>query len=233
MESNDLNHRKIRSFSDIRALCNRNDTVVTLCGGGLDSAHLLAQLAKLDVHLVALSVECRRRLRYRKILRLSEKVWCRYYATRLQERVRRGVRVPVDSCGGKYLGQHPISASLSRPLIARVGVEFARSVGAKILLHTANQSQNSLRRLDGAISDLGFEGYFGTPYEVDGLSRGGKLLQLQEEFGIAEFANRMVSTDTNLWCRELEVELSTIPRNSKSMKICINGLSHPRRRQAS
>jgi argininosuccinate synthase len=83
-------------------------------------------------------------------------------------------------------------------------VELARSVGAKCLLHTANQSQNSLRRLNGAISDLGFDGYYGSPYEFDALSRDFKRLELQESFGISGFANRYLSTDTNLWCREFE-----------------------------
>jgi argininosuccinate synthase len=57
MGSDYMNQRKVRSFSDIEELCHHNDTIVTLCGGGLDSAFLLAQLSKLDVHLVALSVD--------------------------------------------------------------------------------------------------------------------------------------------------------------------------------
>jgi argininosuccinate synthase len=61
-----------------------------------------------------------------------------------------------------------------------------------------------LRRLNGAISDLGFEGYFGSPYEFDALSRDFKRLELQEAFGISGFENRLISTDTNLWCREFE-----------------------------
>ena len=57
MGSDYMNHRKIRSFSDVEKLCRHNDTIVTLCGGGLDSAYLLAQLSKLDVNLMALSVD--------------------------------------------------------------------------------------------------------------------------------------------------------------------------------
>jgi argininosuccinate synthase len=61
-----------------------------------------------------------------------------------------------------------------------------------------------LRRLNGAISDLGFEGYFGSPYEFDALTRDFKRLELREAYGISGFANRITSTDTNLWCREFE-----------------------------
>ena len=204
MGSDYLNRRKIRSFSDIEQLCQRNDTIVTLCGGGLDSAYLLAQLSRLDANLVALSVDVGDDFDIQNFSSIADEF--RVDINRLdcrKEFVEEFV-YPSILAGGRYLGQHPISASLTRPLIARVGVEFARSIGAKFLLHTANQSQNSLRRLNGAISDLGFEGYFGSPYEFDALTRDFKRLELQEAFGISGFANRLTSTDTNLWCREFE-----------------------------
>jgi argininosuccinate synthase len=204
MGSDFANNRKIRSFTDIEELCTPNDTIVTLCGGGLDSAYLLAQLAKLDVHVVALSVDIGDDFDIGQFSYIADKF--DVHVTRVDYRREFAEEFVHASilAGGRYLGQHPISASLSRPLIARVGVELARSVGAKCLLHTANQSQNSLRRLNGAICDLGFEGYFGSPYEFDALSRDFKRLELQENFGIAGFANRYLSTDTNLWCREFE-----------------------------
>lgn len=204
MGSDHMEKRKIRSFSDIEELCHRDDTVVTLCGGGLDSAYLLAQLSRLDVHVIALSVDLGDDFEIERFSSIADKFDVRI--VRLDHRnefVEEFVR-PSILAGGRYLGQHPISASLSRPLIARVGVDFARSVGAKCLLHTANQSQNSLRRLNGAISDLGFESYYGSPYEFDALSRDFKRLELQESFGIVGFEHRLLSTDTNLWCREFE-----------------------------
>jgi argininosuccinate synthase len=204
MGSDYLNDRKVRSFSDIEESCHPNDTIVTLCGGGLDSAYLLAQLAQLDVHVVALSVDLGDDFDIKHVSSIADNF--DVHITRLDYRkefVEEFV-YPSILAGGRYLGQHPISASLSRPLIARVGVEFARSIGAKFLLHTANQSQNSLRRLNGAISDLGYEGYFGSPYEFDALSRHFKRLELQESFGISGFSDRLTSTDTNLWCREFE-----------------------------
>src|ERR1700754_3503837 len=204
MGSDYMNHWKVRSFSDIEQLCQRNDTIVTLCGGGFDSAYLLAQLSRLDANLVALSVDVGDDFDIQNFSSIADEF--RVDINRLdcrKEFVEEFV-YPSILAGGRYLGQHPISASLSRPLIARVGVEFARSVGAKCLLHTANQSQNSLRRLNGAISDLGFEGYYGSPYEFDALPRDFKRLELEESFGISGFANRLISIDTNLWCREFE-----------------------------
>lgn len=204
MGSDYLKQRKIRSFSDVEQLCHHNDTIVTLCGGGLDSAYLLAQLAKLGVDVVALSVDLGDDFDAQHFSYIARKLDVDVVRLDCRKEFAEEFVYASILAGGKYLGQHPISASLSRPLIARVGVEFARSVGAKFLLHTANQSQNSLRRLNGAISDLGFEGYFGSPYEFDALSRDFKRLELQENFGISGFANRISSTDTNLWCREFE-----------------------------
>lgn len=204
MGSDHMDKRKIRSFSDIEELCHRDDTVVTLCGGGLDSAYLLAQLSRLDVHVIALSVDLGDDFGLEQFSSIADKFDVRIVRLDHRNEFVEEFVGPSILAGGRYLGQHPISASLSRPLIARVGVDFARSVGAKCLLHTANQSQNSLRRLNGAISDLGFEGYYGSPYEFDALSRDFKRLELQESFGIVGFEHRLLSTDTNLWCREFE-----------------------------
>lgn len=204
MVADDINHRKVRSFSDIEKLCHHNDTIVTLCGGGLDSAYLLAQLSKLDVRLIALSVDIGDDFDIEQFSYFADKFDVNVTRLDCRKEFVEEFVYPSVLAGGRYLGQHPISASLSRPLIARAGVEFARSVDAKCLLHTANQSQNSLRRLNGAISDLGFEGYFGSPYEVDALARDFKRLELREAFGISGFANRLTSVDTNLWCREFE-----------------------------
>jgi argininosuccinate synthase len=199
-----MNVRRIRSFPDIEAACHPGSTIVALCGGGLDSAHLLARLAKYDVRVVALSVDVGDEFDIDTFSRIASKVNAK--VVRLDRRndfFNEFVR-PSVLAGGRYFGQHPISASLSRPLIARVGVEYARSIGAECLLHTANQSQNSLRRLNGAISDLKFEGCYGTPYELDAQSRNLKRMELQKVFGEVGFADRPVSTDTNLWCREFE-----------------------------
>jgi len=45
--------------------------------------------------------------------------------------------------------EHPISASLSRPLLAKIAYEQAQSYGIDLIIHTANPTQNSLRRFDG------------------------------------------------------------------------------------
>jgi argininosuccinate synthase len=138
MGSDYMNYRKVRSFSDIEELCHRNDTIVTLCGGGLDSAYLLAQLAKFDVHVVALSVDLGDDFDIELFSYIADKFDVDIARLDYRKEFVEEFVYPSILAGGRYLGQHPISASLSRPLIARVGVEFARSVGAKCLFHTAS-----------------------------------------------------------------------------------------------
>lgn len=130
-----MNHRKVRSFSDIEELCHRNDIIVTLCGGGLDSAYLLAQLSKLDVQIVALSVDVGDDFNIEQFSCIANKFGVEITRLDYKKEFVEEFVYPSILAGGRYLGQHPISASLSRPLIARVGVEFARSVGAKCRAH--------------------------------------------------------------------------------------------------
>src|ERR1700752_2271802 len=108
MGSDYVNYRKVRSFSDIEELCHHNDTIVTLCGGGLDSAYLLAQLAKLDVHVVALSVDLGDDFDIEHFSRIADNF--DVDVTRLdykKEFVDEFV-YPSILAGGRYLGQHPI-----------------------------------------------------------------------------------------------------------------------------
>ena len=60
-----------------------------------------------------------------------------------------------------------------------------------------------MRRLNGAISQLGYDGYFGTPYEYSAISREAKLAELTA-MGLGRFQARGTSGDANLWCREFE-----------------------------
>jgi argininosuccinate synthase len=112
--------------------------------------------------------------------------------------------LPAIRAHAVYLDVHPISASLSRPLMARRAMREAAGLGAGVVLHTANRSQNSLRRLNGALAQLGFDGAYGSPYEHSIIAREDKLAQLVP-FGIdPQLARRSHSGDSNLWCREFE-----------------------------
>ena len=116
--------------------------------------------------------------------------------------VESSVRFALKS-HAKYLSSYPISSSLSRPIMAKIAIDYAKEIGAVAILHTANQSQNSLRRLNQSIEMLEFKGFYGSPYEYSALSRKEKAETLTS-VGLSFYAERSLSGDANLWCREFE-----------------------------
>jgi argininosuccinate synthase len=91
-------------------------------------------------------------------------------------------------------------------------MRIAADVGASCILHAANRSQNTLRRLNGAFSLLGYPGRYGTPYDLGPIDREQKALELQE-LGFDYMSTRVASVDSNLWCREFESGILDDPEN--------------------
>lgn len=104
----------------------------------------------------------------------------------------------------QYMGIYPISSSLSRPLIARLAAEQAEILGCDAILHTANQSQNSLRRLNGALHQLNFTGFTGSPYEYSALSREEKIQALaQADLVSIKARDPLYLTDRDGWEKQI------------------------------
>jgi argininosuccinate synthase len=196
-------HGLIRTFDDLAA-ADPDAPVVTLFSGGLDSAYLLYRLRQAgfqEVH--AFSVDLGDDETSADKLRITDLIGARLHMVDGRERFAAEFVRPAIAAQATYLGNHPISSSLSRPLIASLAVDFAASVGARVLLHTANRSQNTLRRLNGAIRLLGFDGIFGSPYDLDPVDRERKIRELAGT-DLRAMTTRLVSFDSNLWCREFE-----------------------------
>ncbi|MEU5639712.1 argininosuccinate synthase-related protein [Streptomyces milbemycinicus] len=195
----------IRSFSDLATgVLDQNLPVVTLFSGGLDSTYLLYRLRRSghrDIHAISVDVGGDETPEEKQ--RIADRLGIELHIVDARETFAHEFVLPAISAQAVYLNTHPISSSLSRPLMARIAVEMAQNMGASTILHTANQSQNTLRRLNGAISLLGFPGRFGSPYELDPVDRAQKIEELKDA-GLDEMADRIVSGDSNLWCREFE-----------------------------
>ncbi|WP_241002939.1 argininosuccinate synthase-related protein [Streptomyces sp. CB01881] len=197
--------RLVRSFRDITG----GDTdlrrpVVTLFSGGLDSTYLLYRLARAGATDVrAISVGLGGDEQAAQLQRIADKLGVQVQVTDAREEFVDEFVRPAIAAHAVYLDTHPISSSLSRPLIARVAVGAAREHDAQMILHTANRSQNTLRRLNGALELLGFQGRFGSPYDLNPVDREVKIKELQS-VGLDEMAERSASGDSNLWCREFE-----------------------------
>ncbi|WP_457032519.1 argininosuccinate synthase-related protein [Kitasatospora sp. P5_F3] len=198
-------NRRIRSFRQLSTdALPAQAPVVTLFSGGLDSSYLLLRLKNAgfqDIH--ALSVELGGDETSAQKQRIADELGVRLHVVDgRQIFADEFVRAAIVS-QAVYLGTHPVSSTLSRPLIAQFAVELAGQLGAAAILHTANRSQNTLRRLNGALDLLGFEGAYGSPYDLDPVDREVKIQELKE-VGLAQMSERVVSGDSNLWCREFE-----------------------------
>ncbi|MEU0387414.1 argininosuccinate synthase-related protein [Streptomyces chartreusis] len=193
----------IRSFSQLEDLAP-GQPVVTLFSGGLDSSYLLLRLRRMgvrDVHAVSVDIGEDESSHYKR--QVAEALGAELHILDRRREFADRYVAPAIAAQAVYLGIHPVSSTLSRPLIADSAVELARDLGAQAVLHTANRSQNTLRRLNGALRLLDYEGAFGSPYDLDPVSREEKLAALRAA-GVDLLAGRIVSGDSNLWCREFE-----------------------------
>ncbi|MFF4923321.1 argininosuccinate synthase-related protein [Kitasatospora sp. NPDC001261] len=205
-------HRLIRSFRQLTTdALPAEAPVVTLFSGGLDSSFLLLRLKNAGFRNVhALSVDLGEDETSEQKQQIADELGVRLHVVD-----GRGafadefVRAAIVS-QAVYLGTHPVSSTLSRPLIARFAAELAEELGAAAVLHTANRSQNTMRRLNGALELLGFDGAYGSPYDLDPVGREVKIQELKEA-GLARMSERVVSGDSNLWCREFESGLLDDP----------------------
>lgn len=195
--------RQIRSLNDLIVVAKQCKQVLTLFSGGLDSTYVLKYLANSGCRVTALSINLGDGTNYDDLERITKHFGAKLAVIDGRQTFANDALLPAIRANARYMGVYPVSSSLSRPIVARYAIELAAQLGCEAIVHTANQSQNSLRRLNGAICQLGFEGYFGTPYEYSAISREDKIKELKQ-LGLAQFQARGVSGDANLWCREFE-----------------------------
>jgi argininosuccinate synthase len=211
-------HQYIRSFDDLDFVTQRTECVLTLFSGGLDSTYVLKELSKKNsCTVIALTVDLGDGVNREDIAALA----ARFGATSIiidgQERFAQDAVLPALRCNARYMSMYPISASLSRPIICKFAVDIAKQNGCDAIIHTANQSQNSLRRINGALAQLGFKGFYGSPYEYSAVSREQKIKEL-ENIGLDRFGARGTSGDSNLWCREFESGSLDNPENFQALE---------------
>ncbi|SHN92628.1 Argininosuccinate synthase [Bathymodiolus heckerae thiotrophic gill symbiont] len=171
--------------------------------GGLDSSYLLARLSKMEFRkIIAVAVDLGEEDN-QNLSMITDKLGVELKIIDAKVYFAKNSVIPAIQAQAIYLNMFPVSSSLSRPVIAKKSMQVAIDNDCDVLLHTANQSQNSLRRLNGSIQSLKFDGYYGSPYEYSAISRKEKAKFL-EKFGFSFLTNRKLSGDENLWCREYE-----------------------------
>lgn len=196
--------KKIRSFDDILTIQDKSAPIVTLFSGGLDSSYLLSYLYEAGFSQVyALCVDLGDDIDRAQLVETAQQFNANLVIEDQRETFANEYVAPALKAHACYLKMFPISSSLARPLIAQVAVQLGKRLNATAVLHTANLSQNSLRRLNTAIRASGFNGLYGSPYEYSALSRDDKATALAR-YGLSYYTGRKLSGDANLWCREFE-----------------------------
>ena len=195
----------LHSLNDIYSSIRKNDLIVVLYSGGLDGTYLLSKLKEEGyTNLLALHIDIEDTYSFSKIHKRLKDLKIKYQILPLTNEFVENYILNSIYSQAKYLGGHPLSASLSRPLIAQKAIEYLNSKQTKVgaLLHTSNSSQNSLRRFNTAIKNLNYEHPFGSPFEKSHLSREEKLKYLQRKNIALDLHTH--SEDSNIWCREFE-----------------------------
>lgn len=188
--------KRVLSGGDARPVC--------LFSGGLDGTYLLYLLSKHGCKdVTALTVDVGGELDPEAVQYVCMQMGVRSLILDRREELAQDFVIPAIAAQGAYLGGHPISASLTRPLMAKIACEVAAEQGCNVVIHTSNRSQNSLRRFNGALSALGFAGDFGSPFDQGSISREDKLRELRAA-GVKLPVSRSASSDSNFWSREFE-----------------------------
>jgi argininosuccinate synthase len=208
-----MKRARINSLDSLRAFVTPGSRPLCLYSGGLDGSYLLYYLTRRVGcrGVTALTLDLGGDLDAVAIGSLCERLGVAWRPEVRRAEFAEQFVLPAIRAHATYLGGHPICASLSRPLMAKTACEVARELACDIILHTSTRSQNSLRRFNGALSDiaagaepcLGFDGTFGSPFEESSVSREQKREEL-EAAGIRLFHDRICSIDSNLWGREFE-----------------------------
>lgn len=193
----------IKSFDDLKYLKNK-PRIACLDSGGLDSAYLITKLVNdydIDINVITVNVGQEDTIP----VSISPKVERRLTRFNFDARDEfcKDFVIPLLHAHGVYGKQHPLSASLSRPLIAKILVDHALQYDISTILHAATPSQNSMRRFNGAIESLKYSGRWGSPYLEDNCTREEKASYVIQHGGYVP-GTRSFSLDTNIFCREFE-----------------------------
>jgi argininosuccinate synthase len=190
----------IESFNCIQPLKIKRPIV--LFSGGLDSTYLITYLKKeLNINPIALRVNVGQS-DLENVSLINQLGVHEYLHEGLKEFTEGFINKSIQN-GGRYGDGHYLSASLTRPFIAQVAYNLALKEGSNCILHSAVPTQNSLRRFNNSLEYLNFEGYYGSPFSVEDLTRDEKIQYLHKH-GIKINKKRVFSFDTNIWCREFE-----------------------------
>ncbi|MEM2155750.1 MAG: argininosuccinate synthase [Candidatus Jordarchaeales archaeon] len=195
---------KIASFS---ASPGEVDLCVLLYSGGLDTSCMLKWIQEYyDADVISLTLNLGQSKDFREIEEKARRLGVKkHYTIDAREEFVRDFVFPAIKANALYQDAYPISTSLSRPLIAKWGVEIARREGADAIAHGCTGKGNDQVRFAVTISTLAPDLKIIAPVVEWNLSRD-QAIEYAKKHGIPIPVNidSPYSVDENLWGRSIE-----------------------------
>lgn len=183
------------------------DLCVLLYSGGLDTSCMLKWLQEnysTDVITVTLNVGQAKD--FKEIENKAKKLGVKkHYTIDAKEEFVKEYIFKAIKANALYQDAYPISSSLSRPLIAKWGVEVAKKEGAKAIAHGCTGKGNDQVRFSITINTLAPDMKIIAPVVEWGMNREDEIAYAEEKgIPIPVTVNSPYSIDENLWGRSIE-----------------------------
>ncbi|MGE5587091.1 MAG: argininosuccinate synthase [Clostridia bacterium] len=191
----------------MKAACKSARKVVLAYSGGLDTSVAIRWIKErysAEVIAVAVDVGAKKDLDFIKEKALKVGA-CRSYVVDARREFLEDYAFKSLKANGLYEGKYPLSAALSRPLIAKILVDIARAEGADAVAHGCTGKGNDQVRFDVSIAALAPDLRVIAPVREWPMSREDEIEYAREHgIPVPVTSASPYSIDENLWGRSIE-----------------------------
>ncbi len=183
------------------------DKIVLAYSGGLDTSISIKWIQeKYDFDVITMTVDVGQGSNFKDIEEKSKIIGAiKHYSIDAKEEFVKNYIFRAIKANALYEGKYPMSAALSRPLIASKLVEIAKKEGAVGVAHGCTGKGNDQVRFDVTIKSLEPNLKIIAPIREWDLSRDEELKYAREnKIPLVFEKNKIYSIDQNLWGRSIE-----------------------------
>lgn len=183
------------------------EKLVLAYSGGLDTSVAIKWLQeRYGVDVIAVAVDVGEEKNYQEIRDKALRIGAAAaYVIEAKEEFARDFLLPALRANALYEGRYPLSAALSRPLIAKKVVEIAREEGANAVAHGSTGKGNDQVRFEVSFMFLAPDLKIVAPVREWNLSREEEMEYAKAHgIPIPLKKEKPYSIDVNLWGRSIE-----------------------------
>jgi argininosuccinate synthase len=183
------------------------DKIVLAYSGGLDTSISIKWIQeKYDVDVITMTVDVGQGSNFKNIEEKAKTIGAiKHYSINAKEEFVKNYIFQAIKANALYEGKYPMSAALSRPLIASKLVEVAKEENAIGVAHGCTGKGNDQVRFDVTIKSLAPNLRIIAPIREWDLSRDEEVKYAKEKnIPLVFEKNKVYSIDQNLWGRSIE-----------------------------